>query len=150
MKNQKVHAALDSLIAAAGGSRFEDVPIGEGSIPVRPVTIIEAVRVIKRFPALLAFFEEDESGKTANIGEILVDAGPDAVAAFVACSLGAPGDRDAEERVAAMPDDVLLPLVTAALKRTLGDEGIEGFFTKLGGLMEASGLLKAPSDAKAA
>ena len=149
-KNKAVHERLDSLLAAVGGHSFEDVPVGEATYPLRPVTILEIIRICKRFPALLELFEgedaaegEDKDEKTQEgktIAEVIVDAGPEAVAALVACSAGAPGDVAVEEKIAGYPDDVLLPLVAGAVKRTLGEDGIEGFFSKVMAVMGASGL----------
>jgi len=136
----------DTLTFSYGGYETE----------VYPVTIIQCLRLVKEFRGLLDIFEArvDKSGKPLppemqpTLASILVDAGAAAVAAFV----GVAFRRDTpafREWFASAPDEVTLPMFSIAVKATLGDGGLDDFFTKVLRALAEAGILTLQPDAKA-
>jgi len=128
-------ADITDLISAAA-PESTTVPLGGMDVAIRQVSLIDMLRIIKRFPALKALF----SGDTATLIDLLIDCGPDAVAAVLACATGHPGDKTVEIGIQALPDDALISLLAAAIRITMPD-GVESFFARLVTLANAAGLL---------
>lgn len=135
----------DDLLAqleAVASSGFQPVTAGALTVPLRPVTLIECLRLLRRFPALKAALFGGEVDE-ASMLDVLLDSGPEAVAALVAVAAGK-SSTDYEAVIARLPDDTLIPLVNATIKLTM-PEGIEPFFARLTGLMGAAGMAEAPA-----
>lgn len=137
---------IDTLLASID-SGFADVPLDDDglTIAVRPVSILECLRLVNRFPALKsALFPRAgaEADDFALIDILLGDA-PEAIGAVLAVAVGRAGDRGIEARLAGLPDDYLLKLLNAVIERTMPD-GVEAFFGKLLALAGAAGLQSQP------
>jgi len=130
-------ATIHELLAAQN-DHIEMVTISIGDVSVRPVRMIELLRVIARFPDLKKLFFGTDNDTLLSV---LVQTGPDAIAAVLACATFAPGDLDVERGLAALPDDDLIKLAGKVVSLTM-PEGIEGFFGKFASLAEASGLIE--------
>jgi len=130
--------SIDDLLTAVDHS-YQDVEILGMTVKLRPVTILECLRLVKRFPKLMDLFEP----KVDNQGHILpdemqpsllsvfLDSGVDAAAAFIACAAGREGDVGFEQTIASKPDDLTLALFSASVKTTLGEGSLDDFFTKV-------------------
>jgi hypothetical protein len=131
---------LDSLLASVDRG-MSPVTVGQQTLPIRPVTLVECLRAITRYPKIkAALFPADESeADGGSLVDVLLSDGPDAVGALLACAVGKPGDRAIEQKLLGLPDDILLPLLQAVVERTMPD-GIESFFGRLTGLAGAAGL----------
>ncbi|WP_279482247.1 hypothetical protein [Aureimonas sp. SK2] len=139
----------DDLLAqleAVASSGFQPVTAGALTVPLRPVTLVECLRILRRFPALKAALIGGEADE-ASILDVLLDSGPEAVAALVAAAAGKPS-ADYEAVIARLPDDVLIPLVHATIQLT-APEGIEPFFARLTKLAGVAGMAEAPAAAPA-
>jgi hypothetical protein len=125
-------------LASAGLGGPETITIGGEPISIRPVRSFELLRIIGRFPALKkVFFGAD----AITMIDVLVDAGPDAIAAVLACATGRPGDAKEEAAISALPDEDIIALLGATMKATM-PEGIEAFFDRFSKLAAASGLMR--------
>lgn len=140
--------SIDDLLSAVDHN-FQTVEILGTHTQLRPVTILECVRLIKRFPKLIDLFEPalDKDGNLLpeemqpSLMSVFLDSGIDAAAAFIACAAGKEGDKDFEELLATKPDDLTLGLFKAAVRVTLGDGSLDDFFTKISGML--NGILPA-------
>jgi hypothetical protein len=133
--NKYDFAALDDLMAATDHD-FQMVEILGKEIPLQPVTTTQIVRLARRFPALVELFEAG-----ANEAAIFVKAGPEAVAAWVACATRREGNKKFEEAFTAQPDKLTRPLFIQSLRVTFGGD-LEGFFTGLVNDLIDAGILK--------
>lgn len=141
----------DDLIAqleAVADGGFREVDAGGVTLRLRPVTLVECLRLLRRFPALKSglFGGEADDG---TLFDVLLDAGPEAIAALVAASSGRLGDAKLEAVIARLPDDVLIPAVLDVVALTM-PEGLEAFFERLINLAGAAGLLEEAPAAKPA
>lgn len=125
-------ATIKDLLALQK-DHVDSVEIQGLSFPVRPVGMIDILRIIGRFPELKqVFFGADER----TLIDIVVSVGPDAIAAFLAVATG----QDEKDFVG-LDDESLIAFLSKAIKVTMPD-GIEGFLQKLVKLGSASGILK--------
>jgi hypothetical protein len=138
-------ATIHDLIASTPAAG-ESVSVGGMEISVRPVSMLELLHIVRRFPRLKDLLFGDGSEQT--VLDVVVEAGPEAVAAVLACATGAPGDRDVERGIAALPDEHLIELLAATIRLTMPG-GIEGFFGKFARLAQAAGLAAEPRNAAA-
>lgn len=140
--------SIDDLLTAVD-HEFQTVEILGKHTQLRPVTILECVRLVKRFPKLIDLFEPklDKDGNLLpeemqpSLMSVFMDSGIDAAAAFIACAAGKEGDVNIENLITTKPDDLTLGLFKAAVKVTLGDGSLDHFFTKISGML--SGILPA-------
>ena len=144
-------SALDDLMSSVDHD-FQNFSILGKDVPLQPVTILQAVRLVRRFPALLDLFEPKVDPKTGKVlpdhlqptlMSVVVNAGPDAVAGWVACSARREGDADFEAAFASKPDKLTLPMFAFSTKITLGKDGPQGFFMKVMSALEDAGLMSA-------
>lgn len=158
--SDKIFNSLDDLLAASGHT-FVEVDVPGGKAKLRPVTIQEIVMTARRFPALEPLIEvlnpfaeeapaeeedkaaekakadKDENKPTAK--DAILNAGPEAAAALIACAWDRPGCRETEAKAIGAPDRVWLALALGAVRITLGKEGISGFFTVFNQLADMAG-----------
>jgi len=129
--------SIDDLLTAVDHS-YQDVEILGMVVRLRPVTILECLRLVKRFPKLMDLFEPkvDKDGNILpdemqpSLLSVFLDSGVDAAAAFIACSAGREGDVAFEQTISTKPDDLTISLFSAAVKTTLGEGSLDDFFTK--------------------
>jgi hypothetical protein len=138
------HTFQDCEIFVEAGEPDEDgvVPGESSSIPMRRVTIMELLRLAKRFKSFGDALNKDEGTAFG----LVMDAGSEAVAAFIAISAGKRGKEAVafEQALQDKPDEVILPLAAQAARLTIGDEGMESFFTRLKRTGLRTGLIKPP------
>lgn len=128
-------------LEAVGNAGFRDITIGDLTLSLRPVTLVECLRLLTRQPSLkFALFGGDAD--EATLLDVLLTTGPDAVASLVAASMGSLGDARAEAAIARLPDDILLPLVGEVVQITM-PEGLEPFFERLSRLAGVAGMVPA-------
>lgn len=118
-------SGLKALMAAAG-HRFEDFVYGDVRVPMRAVTISQMIRLCRRYPTLLAFFDED-----GDVTQAVTSVGDEALAAVIAYACDAEGDDEFETWILSAPDDVVEGLFKFALKLTFRGENPDVFFQKL-------------------
>lgn len=138
--------SIDDLLSAVDHD-FQTVEILGKHTQLRPVTILECVRLVKRFPKLIDIFEPklDTAGnmlpgemQTTQL-DLFLNCGIEAAAAFIACASNKEGDVSFEHLITTKPDDLTLLLFKAAVKVTLGEGSLDDFFTKISGML--SGIL---------
>lgn len=145
--------AIDDLLAAIDHKRHA-IEIEGHKVQVRPPTVLEILRLVKRFPALRGLFEKkrDRDGRALpadmqpTLYSVIIDAGNDAVAAFVACGFDREGDENFEKKFAGRPDDVTIPLFMRLVKITLGGGNIGDFFIKIQMELVKAGVLEVISE----
>ncbi|WP_343314049.1 hypothetical protein AAIB41_02575 [Brucella sp. BE17] len=138
--------SIDDLLSAIDHS-FQTVEILGKHTQLRPVTILECLRLVKRFPKLIDLFEPklDVDGNLLpeemqpSLIDVFMDSGVEAAAAFIACASSKEGDAAFETLIITKPDDLTLGLFSSAVKVTLGEGSLEDFFTKIAGAL--SGIL---------
>lgn len=130
--------SIDDLLTAVDHS-YQEVEILGMTTRLRPVTILECLRLIKRFPKLIDLFElkVDKDGQllpdemqTTQL-DLFLNCGIEAAAGFIACAADKEGDLAFEHLITTKPDDLTLGLFSSAIKVTLGEGSIEDFFTKI-------------------
>lgn len=141
MSKNSIHTTtspLALLMASASAAHdYVDIDILGETVPFRPVTILESVGLVKEFSSLYALFEKklDASGmplpdeQQPNLISIFVDAGKEAIAAFVAFAVD--GDAAFKKWFMAAPDKVTLEMFKEAAKVTLGEGDLDAFFMKV-------------------
>lgn len=130
--------SIDDLLTAVDHS-YQEVEILGMTTKLRPVTILECLRLVKRFPKLIDLFEPklDKDGNLLpeelqpSLLSVFMDSGVEASAAFIACSAGKEGDLAFEHLITTKPDDLTLGLFSSSVKVTLGEGSLEDFFTKI-------------------
>lgn len=133
-------SGIKALMAAAG-HKFEDFVYGDVTVPMRAVTILQMLRLCRRFPSLIQVIEGND------LRAALLAAGDDAVAAFVAFACDAEGDAEFEAWLRSAPDDLLEEIAIFAIKVTFRDEPVDVFFLKFLRRLQAEGILpKDPED----
>lgn len=131
---------LNRLMAAVS-HEYEDCDIGLGQpIPMRRVTVLETLGIARQHKSFADALGKDE---ISYLGLVL-DAGPDAIASFVAASAGKKGKEAEAFKRSFMEwtDEVTLALGFHAWRLTVGDEGIDGFFTRVRTIGERTGAIK--------
>lgn len=136
--------SIDDLLTAVDHS-YQEVEILGMTTKLRPVTILECLRLIKRFPTLINIFEKkiDKDGNPLpdelqpTLISVFMDSGVQAAAAFIACSAEKEGDLAFETLIAKKPDDLTLALFSSSVKVTLGEGSLDDFFTKITVALEA-------------
>ncbi|MPR60629.1 hypothetical protein D7027_02125 [Ochrobactrum intermedium] len=130
--------SIDDLLTAVDHS-YQEVEILGMTTKLRPVTILECLRLIKRFPKLVDIFEQkiDVNGNPLpdelqpSLLSVFMENGVEAAAAFIACAAGKEGDLAFEQLITQKPDDLTLSLFSASLKVTLGEGSLDDFFTRI-------------------
>ncbi|MCX2696247.1 hypothetical protein [Ochrobactrum chromiisoli] len=130
--------SIDDLLTAVDHS-YQEVEILGMTTRLRPVTILECLRLVKRFPKLIDLFEPklDKDGNLLpeelqpSLISVFMDSGIEAAAAFISCAAGKEGDLAFEQLITQKPDDLTLALFSSSVKVTLGDGSLEDFFTKI-------------------
>lgn len=130
---------VDELLAAVSHD-YQEVDVAGRKARLRPVTVLELLRLARRFASLAKALEKQDF----NVLQLLLDAGPEAVSAFVAVSAGKRGKEAAalEDQLQDAPDEAVLPLVAHALRLTIGEDGLESFFTRILAVGVQAGLLR--------
>ncbi len=145
--------SIDDLLSAVDHN-FQTVEILGKQTQLRPVTILECLRLVKRFPKLVDLFEPKvdvegnllpEEMQTTQL-DLFLNCGIEAAAGFIACAAGKEGDRAFEHLITQKPDDLTLGLFSAAVKVTLGEGTIDVFFTKIAAAL--SGIFPVKSDSQ--
>lgn len=152
--NEIKQTTVDSLVASVdhifqdceifietGEPDDEGVVPGEASvIPMRRVTIMEMLRLAKRFKSFGDALNKDENTAFG----LVMDAGAEAISAFIAISAGKRGKEAVafEQSLVDKPDEVILPLAAHAARLTIGDEGMTSFFMRLRRTGLRTGLIK--------
>jgi len=130
--------SIDDLLTAVDHS-YQEVEILGMTTRLRPVTILECLRLVKRFPKLIDLFEPKlvKDGNLLpeelqpSLISVFMDSGIEAAAAFISCAAGKEGDLAFEQLITQKPDDLTLALFSSSVKVTLGDGSLEDFFTKI-------------------
>jgi len=146
--------SIDDLLTAVDHS-YQEVEILGMTTKLRPVTILECLRLVKRFPKLVDLFEPklDKDGNLLpedlqpSLISVFMDSGIEAAAAFISCAAGKEGDLAFEHLITTKPDDLTLGLFSSAVKVTLGDGSLDDFFTKIAGAL--NGIFQAKSGSPA-
>lgn len=146
--------SIDDLLTAVDHS-YQEVEILGMTTKLRPVTILECLRLIKRYPKLIDIFElkVDKDGQLLpeelqpSLISVVLDSGIDTAAAFVACAAGKENDVAFENLLTTKPDDLTLGLFSSAIKVTLGEGSLDDFFTKIAGAL--NGIFPAKSGSPA-
>ena len=134
--------SIDDLLTAVDHS-YQEVEILGMTTKLRPVTILECLRLIKRFPKLVDIFEPkvDKDGsllpdemQTTQL-DLFLNCGIEAAAGFIACAAGKEGDLAFEHLITTKPDDLTLGLFSSAIKVTLGEGSLDDFFSKIAGAL---------------
>lgn len=136
--------SIDDLLTAVDHS-YQEVEILGMTTRLRPVTILECLRLIKRFPKLIDLFEPklDKDGNLLpeelqpSLISVFMDSGIEAAAAFIACAAGKEGDLAFETLITQKPDDLTLALFSSSVKVTLGEGSLEDFFMKVTAALQA-------------
>src|SRR5690606_17535754 len=118
--------SIDELLTAVDHS-YQEVEILGMTTKLRPVTILECLRLVKRFPKLIDLFEPklDKEGNLLpeelqpSLISVFMDSGIEAAASFIACAAGKEGDLAFETLLTQKPDDLTLALFSASVKVTL-------------------------------
>jgi len=103
------------------------------SIDVYGISIKGIAYLFKKFPELRMLMTGQEVGR-----DRLIELAPEAIAAIIACSLGAPEDQDTEQWAARLPLELQLDIVEASLKLTM-PQGIAPFVKRLESLAKLVG-----------
>ena len=130
--------SIDDLLTAVDHS-YQEVTILGVTTRLRPVTILECLRLVKRFPKLIDLFEPkvDKDGNLLpeemqpSLISVFMDSGVAAAAAFIACAADREGNTEFENTVVTKPDEFTLALFSESVKVTLGDGDLNDFFTKI-------------------
>lgn len=130
--------SIDDLLTAVDHS-YQEVEILGMTTILRQVTILECLRLVKRFPKLIDLFEPklDKDGNLLpeelqpSLISVFMDSGIEAAAAFIACAAGKEGDLAFEHLITQKPDDLTLALFSSSVKVTLGEGSLEDFFMKV-------------------
>lgn len=136
--------SIDDLLTAVDHS-YQEVEILGMTTKLRPVTILECLRLVKRFPKLIDLFEPklDKDGNLLpeelqpSLISVFMDSGIEAAAAFIACTAGKEGDLAFETLITQKPDDLTLALFSSSVKVTLGEGSLEDFFMKVTAALQA-------------
>ncbi|MEN3142320.1 hypothetical protein ABDF71_09920 [Ochrobactrum sp. WV_118_8] len=136
--------SIDDLLTAVDHS-YQEVEILGMTTKLRPVTILECLRLVKRFPKLIDLFEPklDKDGNLLpeelqpSLISVFMDSGIEAAAAFIACAAGKEGDLAFETLITQKPDDLTLALFSSSVKVTLGEGSLEDFFMKVTAALQA-------------
>lgn len=136
--------SIDDLLTAVDHS-YQEVEVLGMTTKLRPVTILECLRLIKRFPKLVDLFEPklDKDGNLLpeelqpSLITVFMDSGVEAAAAFIACAAGKEGDVAFEHLITQKPDELTLSLFSASVKVTLGEGSLEDFFMKVTAALQA-------------
>lgn len=131
--------ALINTTPAAG----ETVTVSGVSIPLRPITVIELIALLKRFPSLKGMLLGFAAGKEPTreaIVEGLLSEGVGAIAAVIATAGGAKGDLEVEAGLIERPDEDLITLLDATIRITM-PHGLQDFFGRFAKLAGAMGLV---------
>ena len=140
---KKETKSIEELLSAVDHS-FQEVEILGEVTRLRPVTILECLRLVKRFPELMDLFEPklDKEGNELpealqpTIITLFMDSGAEAAVAFIACATNNEGNSKIEEGLLTKPDDFILSMFSKSVKVTLGEGSLEDFFMKIGKAME--------------
>ena len=133
-KSRKGFLALANATPAAG----ETITVQGNEITLRPVTVLEVVRLVKRFPSVKQILLGGAASETSVI-EALIEEGPDALAAVIAVAGDNGGDPEAEGYIAALPDEDLIAILDKVIKLTM-PAGVADFFGRFAALAAALGL----------
>jgi len=136
--------SIDDLLTAVDHS-YQEVEVLGMTTKLRPVTILECLRLVKRFPKLIDLFEPklDKDGNLLpeelqpSLLSVFMDSGVEAAAAFIACAAGKEGDVAFEHLITQKPDELTLSLFSASVKVTLGEGSLEDFFMKVTAALQA-------------
>lgn len=117
------------------------VDVGGVKVPVPGISAQGLASLLSSFPAI----------RTALLGggltideDLLMNTGPDAVAAIIAAGCGLPANAEAEAMAASLPFGVQMEFLGEILKATLPD-GSKKVFDRLGAAAAAVGLSQTPS-----
>ena len=141
-------SSYDALLAAAAARTAEPVALSTGvTIDLRGLTVLEFVRVLRAFPQLRdvllnligAGEAPEDEGALAELMELFVSEGPEAIASVIAVAAGAPGDTRFRDAILALGDDDFQELLQATMRLTM-PEGVSGFFARLGKVARTLGL----------
>lgn len=132
------NTAIDDLLSAVDHD-FQTVKVLDKDVKLRPVTILECLRLVKRFPKLIDLFEPkvDQNGQPLpaelqpSLLSVFLDSGVESAAAFIACACNKEGDIAFEKLVATKPDDLTISLFSSSVRVTLGEGSLEDFFTRV-------------------
>lgn len=104
-------------------------------INFRPVSINEVLMIARKHKGILEFLHSalDDTGKTKSYAEktlydVIVDAGPEACAAFASYAAGLGDDVQWQREFVSLPDDFVWPVVAHVVDITLGDRSVEDYF----------------------
>lgn len=89
----------------------EDVPVGNGTVKVKGISLADALEIVTRFPKLAAMAG---GFKLADV----ISVAPGAVAAILATATGAHGDSEAEAIASRIPIEIQMDLLEAVGKLT--------------------------------
>lgn len=113
---------------------FVDFELDGRTTKVRPMTGLELLEGLKRFPLLIGILPG--GGDKLNLTNILVDCGKEACAYLVSCTFDKPGDTAFISKVKTAPDAFMIPALAKALSLFLG-KNPDDFFMRYGPILEA-------------
>ena len=140
---------LIARIEAAITSRFQTFDCAGIEIDMRPVTAMEGLLIVREFPVLRkVLFGGGEGITDETMFDLILGAGPEAIAAFIATAAGAGRDPKARETFMRMPDDSFFEAIVNAKAITM-PEGPGPFFGKIQKLGIKLGMVEEEAKAEA-
>ncbi|MGO7115571.1 hypothetical protein ACCS79_03565 [Rhizobium johnstonii] len=107
-------------------------------IEFRPVSINEVLMIARKHRGILevlhSALHSDGSTKSYSdktLYDVIVDAGPEACAAFVSYASGLGDDIQWQKEFMSAPDDFVWPVIAHVIDITLGDRSVEDYFLHL-------------------
>lgn len=146
MADQKKAADIRELFAASAAAvPTETVEVLGQQVKVRKVSLARVLGIVARFPVLADTLFQATMGdgvENKTVFDVLLSAGPQAVAALIASAIGYEGDAEVEAGLAELPDEAIVALLAATIRTTMPG-GAADFFGRLAKAAEASGLFDA-------
>lgn len=117
--------SIDLLLSAMPKTSRE-VEISGVSVEIEPLSLMTISKLLRRFPqSLKVLFGESDKAE-----ELLINQGPEMVAAILSASMGFLNDIEHEQKISQLPDEWLAELLGEVIQLTMPD-GLEGFLGKL-------------------
>lgn len=147
--DQKGLEALLASTPANGTSVPIETAAGAIEVPIRPLTPLQVLGVIKRYSASVDFLSVLITGTSADItagsiATLLLDEAPEALAELIVLATGVTADDGAKEKAKQLlgrPMDEFLALSEAVIDATM-PKGVADFFGRLANLAVRQGLLR--------
>lgn len=143
--SKSIARGLDALVASA--ARIDNtVEISGGEVLVRGLTVLQFIGVIRAFPKIRSVLlgsvgtaVETEDATAARFVDVIVECGPEAMAAIVAAGMGKTGDKAVVAAVLDLPDEDLVEILGKVIDLTMPN-GLADFFGRFRALADKLGL----------